>query len=385
MITAFGPRATIHAPRGPWSVGRGAHVVFMRDKVCLVIIKTGARDLPDLRDVLEEMTELTESAQGNVVASLAASVPHPSPSHFIRGGKIEELREEIARTGANVLIFSVDLTPVQARNLETECGVRVVDRTGLILDIFARRAVSSDGKLQVELAQMQYLLPRLVGQGVIMSRLGGGIGTRGPGEQKLEVDRRKIRKRITYIQEQLEKLRTHRAQLRQGRRQKGLKQVAIVGYTNAGKSTLLNALTGADAYVENRLFATLDPKTRIYEDGSGSSILFTDTVGFIRDLPHGLVKAFHATLEEVLDTDLILIVVDAATEHATEHKRVVEAVLKELGAEAKTKILALNKTDLLGDAEKARIQDVFPEAILISAGQKQGIPELIARIRQALN
>ena len=356
----------------------------MRDKVCLVIIKTGARDLPDLRDILEEMTELTESAQGTVVASLTASVPHPSPSHFIRGGKIEELREEIARTGANVLIFSVDLTPVQARNLETECGVRIVDRTGLILDIFARRAVSSDGKLQVELAQMQYLLPRLVGQGVIMSRLGGGIGTRGPGEQKLEVDRRKIRKRIEYIQEQLEKLRTHRALIREGRRQKGLWQVAIAGYTNAGKSTLLNALTKADAYVENRLFATLDPKTRIYEDGAGHSILFTDTVGFIRDLPHGLVKAFHATLEEVLDADLILIVVDAASEHASQHKRVVEEVLKELGAEAKRKLLALNKTDLLGDAEKTRIQDSFPEAVLISATQKQGIQELVMRIRQAI-
>jgi len=356
----------------------------MRDKVCLVIIKTGTRDLPDLRDVLEEMTELTESAQGIVVASLTASVPHPSPSHFIRGGKIEELREEIAKTGANVLIFSVDLTPVQARNLETECGARIVDRTGLILDIFARRAVSSDGKLQVELAQMQYLLPRLVGQGVIMSRLGGGIGTRGPGEQKLEVDRRKIRKRITYIQEQLEKLRTHRALIRQGRRQKGLRQVAIVGYTNAGKSTLLNALTGADAYVENRLFATLDPKTRIYEDGSGTSILFTDTVGFIRNLPHGLVKAFHATLEEVLDTDLILIVVDASGEHALQHKRVVDEVLKELGAEAKPRLLALNKIDLLGDAEKVRIQDVFPEAVLISATQKQGIQELIMRIREAM-
>ncbi|MFA5167036.1 MAG: GTPase HflX [Candidatus Omnitrophota bacterium] len=383
----------------------------MRDKVCLVIIKTGVRDLPDLRDVLEEMAELTESAQGNVVASLTASVPHPSPSHFIRGGKIAELREEIARTGANVLIFSVDLTPVQARNLETECGVRIVDRTGLILDIFARRAVSSDGKLQVELAQMQYLLPRLVGQGVIMSRLGGGIGTRGPGEQKLEVDRRKIRRRIEYIQEQLEKLRTHRAQMRQGRRQKGLRQVAIVGYTNAGKSTLLNALTGADAYVENRLFATLDPKTRIYEDGPnthqfqrsgnwgrtcqpsgnemkdkygrGQAVLFTDTVGFIRDLPHGLVKAFHATLEEVLDADLILILVDAASEHAVQHKRVVDEVLKELGAEAKRKLLALNKADLLGDSEKARIQGVFPEAVLISATQKQGIQELIARVRRA--
>ena len=263
--------------------------------------------------------------------------------------------------------------------------VRIVDRTGLILDIFARRAVSSDGKLQVELAQMQYLLPRLVGQGVIMSRLGGGIGTRGPGEQKLEVDRRKIRRRIEYIQEQLEKLRTHRAQIRMGRRQKGLKQVAIVGYTNAGKSTLLNALTGADAYVENRLFATLDPKTRIYNDGIEPSILFTDTVGFIRDLPHGLVKAFHATLEEALDADLILVLVDAASEHAIQHKNVVDEVLKELGAEAKKKILALNKTDLLGEAEKARIRDVFPDAVLISAAQKQGIKDLIVRVRQAIN
>ena len=356
-----------------------------RDKVCLVIIKTGDRSLPDLRDVLEEMKELTESAQGIVAASLTANVAHPSASHYIRGGKIEEIREAIGKTGANVVIFSVDLTPVQARNLEKECGVRVVDRTGLILDIFARRAISSDGKLQVELAQMQYLLPRLLGLGVVLSRLGGGIGTRGPGEQMREVDRRKIQRRIESIKEQLEKLRTHRALIRLGRRQKGFRQVAIVGYTNAGKSTLLNALTGADAYVENRLFATLDPKTRIYEDGRGPGILFSDTVGFIRDLPHGLVKAFHATLEEVLDADLILIVVDAASEHAIEHKRVVESVLKELGAEASKKIVALNKTDLLGDPEKVRIQDVFPEAILISAMQKQGIPELVARIRLALN
>ncbi len=357
----------------------------MADKVCLVIIKTGDRSLPNLRDVLEEMTELTESAQGIVAASLTANVAHPSASHYIRGGKIEEIREAIAKTGANVVIFSVDLTPAQARNLEKECGVRVVDRTGLILDIFARRAISSDGKLQVELAQMQYLLPRLLGLGVVLSRLGGGIGTRGPGEQMREVDRRKIQRRIESIKEQLEKLRTHRAQIRQGRRQKGFRQVAIVGYTNAGKSTLLNALTGADAYVEDKLFATLDPKTRIYEDGRGPGILFSDTVGFIRDLPHGLVRAFHATLEEVLDADLILIVVDAASEHAIEHKRVVEEVLKELGAEASKKILALNKTDLLGDSEKVRIQDVFPQAVLISAAQKQGIKELIAIIRQSLN
>lgn len=356
----------------------------MRDKVFLVIIKTGARGEPSALDALEEMTELTESAGGAVVGSLTANVPHPSPSHFIRKGKLEELREGILSSGANVLIFSVDLSPVQARNLEADSGVRIVDRTGLILDIFARRAVSSDGKLQVELAQMQYLLPRLLGLGVVLSRLGGGIGTRGPGEQMREVDRRKILRRIESIKERLEKLRTHRAQLRDGRRHKGLAQVAIVGYTNAGKSTLLNALTGADAYVENRLFATLDPKTRIYEDGVKPSVLFTDTVGFIRDLPHGLVKAFHATLEETLDADLILIVLDASSEHAPEHKRVVEAVLKDLGAEAKTKILVLNKIDLLGNAEIVRVREAFPEALLISAAQKQGLKELIAAVRRKL-
>lgn len=356
----------------------------MRDKVCLVLIKTGVKDCPEPREILEEMTELTESAQGSVVASVTANVVHPSPSHFIRKGKIGELRDEIVKTGANVLIFSVDLTPVQARNLEEDCGVRVVDRTGLILDIFARRAVSSDGKLQVELAQMQYLLPRLVGQGVIMSRLGGGIGTRGPGEQKLEVDRRKIRRRMEYVQVQLEKLRTHRAQIRKGRRQKGLRQVAIVGYTNAGKSTLLNALTGADAYVENRLFATLDPKTRIYNDGIEPAILFTDTVGFIRNLPHGLVKAFHATLEEAVDADLILVVIDAASEHFIQHKYVVDEVLKELGAEAKKKVLALNKVDLLSETEKTRALENFPEGVLVSAVRKQGIKELIAKVREGL-
>ena len=355
----------------------------MQDKVILVIIKTGAKNAPNPQDVLEEMTELTLSAHGTVVGSLTANVSQASASHYIRGGKIAEIRAAVMQTGANVVIFSVDLSPIQARNLEADCGVRIVDRTGLILDIFARRAVSSDGKLQVELAQMQYLLPRLLGLGVVLSRLGGGIGTRGPGEQMREVDRRKIQRRIESIKERLEKLRTHRAQIRSGRRQKGLRQVAIVGYTNAGKSTLLNALTGADAYVENRLFATLDPKTRIYEDGVVPSILFTDTVGFIRDLPHGLVKAFHATLEEVLEADLILIVIDAASEHAQEHKRVVEEVLKELGAEAGKKLLALNKADLLCDAERARLRDTFPEAILISAAQKHGIRELIAAIRQS--
>ncbi|MBU9889628.1 MAG: GTPase HflX [Candidatus Omnitrophica bacterium] len=357
----------------------------MRDKVFLVIVKTGARNSQDLEESFREMKELAESAGGAVVGSARANALHPSPSHFIRKGKIEELTAMVAETGANVLIFNVDLSPVQARNLEDACGVRIVDRTGLILDIFARRAVSSDGKLQVELAQLQYLLPRLVGKGVIMSRLGGGIGTRGPGEQKLEVDRRKIRGRIEHIQEQLERLRTHRAQIRRGRVQKGLKQVAIVGYTNAGKSTLLNALTGADAYVEDRLFATLDPKTRIFEDGAGRSVLFTDTVGFIRDLPHGLVKAFHATLEEVLEADLILVLTDASSDYAVEHCDVVAQVLRELGAEGKKQILVLNKADLLGETERGRVRDRFPNAVLVSALKKEGLPELMGAVRGALD
>lgn len=360
-------------------------VFAMRDKALLVIVKKDRMSATETEAVAAEMKELTESANGIVAGSIRANIVHPSPSHYIRGGKLEEIRAAVDGLGATVIIFSVDLSPGQARNIEQACGgVRVVDRTGLILDIFARRAVSRDGKLQVELAQLQYLLPRLVGQGVIMSRLGGGIGTRGPGEQKLEVDRRKIRSRIERIKDELDKLIQHRKLVREGRQQKGFPQVAIVGYTNAGKSTLLNALTGADAYVENRLFATLDPKTRVFDDGAGHPILFTDTVGFIRELPHGLVKAFHATLEEVSEADLILIVLDVSDAHYFEHKQVVDGVLGEIGAAAKQKLLVLNKADLLCDAERVRVRDVFPGAAMISATQKQGLRELAASVRQAL-
>lgn len=386
----------------------------MSDRALLVAVKHSRMSSADAETVAAEMRELIGSANGVVAAEVRANVPHPSPSHYIRGGKLEEVRILAEEYKAGVIIFSVDLSPVQARNIEAACnGVRVVDRTGLILDIFARRAVSKDGKLQVELAQLQYLLPRLVGKGVIMSRLGGGIGTRGPGEQKLEVDRRKIRGRIEHIKGEIENLARHRALVREGRRQKGLKQVAIVGYTNAGKSTLLNALTGSDAYVEDRLFATLDPKTRALSEGpntydpgaakagwghscqhpgngtndkggTGEQILFTDTVGFIRDLPHGLVKAFHATLEEAVESDLVLIVVDAADERALEHKQVVDKVLGELGAAARPKLVALNKADLLGDAESARVRDLFTGAVMVSALRKQGLKELIAQVRRKL-
>ena len=347
-----------------------------RDKAYLVTVRTGIKSSHHEEFIERELIELTESAGGAIVGSSRAYVESPSASYFIRSGKLDELREGVIKLGATLLIFSVDLTPAQARNIEDVCGVRAVDRTGLILDIFSRRATSSDGKLQVELAQLQYLLPRLVGRGVIMSRLGGGIGTRGPGEQKLEVDRRKIRHRIQHIKKQLEKLRKHRALLRSGRLQKQFKQIAIVGYTNAGKSTLLNALTGADAYVQNKLFATLDPKTRVYKDKGGESILFTDTVGFIRELPHSLVKAFHATLEETINADAILIVLDVSDKNLQEHRIVVDDVLKQLGAAEKIKILALNKSDLLDDSELKRIKEIMPDGVLISAREKYGIKEL---------
>lgn len=355
-----------------------------RDKVHLVIVLIGRKPKQFLQESLNEMTELAESAGGIVVGSTLVSLPRPSPSHFIREGKMLQIREQAGAEAANVLIFNVDLTPGQARNIEAFCGVRTVDRTGLILDIFARRALSREGKLQVELAQLEYLMPRLVGHGVILSRLGGGIGTRGPGEQKLEVDRRKIRDRIHHVKKDLVKLRKHRELLRQGRKQKQLLTVAIVGYTNAGKSTLLNALTGAGTYVEDKLFATLDPKTRVQSLNGRRDILYTDTVGFLRDLPHGLVDAFHATLEEVTEADLLIHVLDTSQPQAEAQNRVVEEVLKEIKADQTPLILALNKADLLGPQQQGRVQQQFPEGVLISSKERQGLQGLMAKVEHAL-
>lgn len=355
-----------------------------KDKAYLLIAQTSGKPRGFLEESLEEMRELTESAGGMVVGSSRVVIPHPSPSYFIREGKLTELRDEAARLGANVLIFNVNLTPVQARNIEAFCGVRAVDRAGLILDIFARRALSREGKIQVELAQLEYLLPRLVGHGVIMSRLGGGIGTRGPGEQKLEVDRRKIRQRIQHVKESLKKLERHRELQRSGRRGKNFVTVAIVGYTNAGKSTLLNALTGADAYVEDKLFATLDPKTRLQSLDGSRKILFTDTVGFLRDLPHSLIEAFHATLEEVSSADILIHVLDASNPRVQEQKRVVEEVLSEIQAHKKPIVLALNKADLLNEEDQNRIYAQFPDGVLISAKGKMGLKGLMVRLEEGL-
>jgi len=336
-----------------------------------------------LDESLEEMHELTRSCAMNVLGSLQASIPHPSPSHFVREGKLTEIRDKAKEAGANVLIFNVDLTPVQARNIEQFSKLNAIDRTGLILEIFGRRAQTKEGKLQVELARLNYILPRLGGLGGVMSRLGGGIGTRGPGETELEKDKRKVRLRIKSVKDDLEDVRKHRALIRDGRKRKNFISVSLVGYTNAGKSTLLNSMTGAETFVQDALFATLDPKARMQSLNARKDILFIDTVGFLKNLPHSLIKSFHATLEEVTDADILIHVLDASNPKASEAKKAVEGVLQEIGASDKPMILALNKADLINDEIKFMITSQWPEGILISAKEKLGLRSLMAKIEES--
>lgn len=351
-----------------------------RDRAFLVMVELKGTPKPFLRESFEEIKELTRSAGGEVVGATEVHLERPSPSHYIREGKLAEIEHRAGEEKADLLIFNVDLTPVQARNIEHSVGVRAVDRTGLILDIFARRAQSREGKLQVEVAQLNYLLPRLVGLGVILSRLGGGIGTRGPGEQKLEVDRRRIRERISKLKGDLEKLERHRALVRQARRRRDFLSVALVGYTNAGKSTLLNALTGATAFVEDKLFATLDPMTRVSKKNGRRNILFTDTVGFLRDLPHGLIEAFKSTLEEAAEADGLIHVLDISHPYADEQKESVERTLEEIGAGGKPLLLALNKCDLITPEEAGRLQEKYAEGVLISATTREGLERLYEKL-----
>lgn len=353
-----------------------------RSKAYLVILQTWQRSKTYLEESTEEMKELTRSCSVEVTGVCQAHLPHPSPSHFLREGKLEEVRDLAKASGAKVLFFNVDLTPAQVRNIEKFTKLPAVDRTGLILDIFGRRAQTSEGKLQVELARLEYMLPRLGGLGVVFSRLGGGIGTRGPGETELETDRRKFRKRIQRVKEELKKVKKHRELLRAGRRRRNFTAVALVGYTNAGKSTLLNALTGASTYVEDKLFATLDTTTRVQTMNGRKDLLFIDTVGFLRDLPHGLIRAFHATLEEVSEADVLVHVLDASLPNPQDTKAAVEKVLEEIGAVKKPVILALNKADLLSEEAQSRIQTEWPSAILVSAREKLGLRSLLARIEE---
>lgn len=296
-------------------------------------------------DTLDELALLADTAGATTVARVAQRRNQPDTAYFIGRGKVRELTQLRQRLGAELIIMDSELTPIQARNLENAIGCRIVDRTTLILDIFAQRARTKEGQLQVELAQLRYALPRLTGLGTALSRLGGGIGTRGPGETKLETDRRHIRRRIDELTKALEQVRKQRHRQRQSRRESAIPVVALVGYTNAGKSTLLNTLTQSEAYTANQLFATLDPTTRRLQLTGNREVLLTDTVGFIRNLPHHLIKAFRATLEEVVEADILLHVIDASHAELTEQIRAVESVLKELGVQDKPTIMVFNKVD----------------------------------------
>ncbi|MCM3568137.1 GTPase HflX [Neobacillus mesonae] len=295
---------------------------------------------------MEELASLTETAQGEVTANLVQKRDRLHPATYIGKGKVEELKVLVEELDAEIVIFNDELSPSQKRNLANEINARIIDRTQLILDIFAQRARSKEGKLQVELAQLQYILPRLAGQGTALSRLGGGIGTRGPGETKLESDRRHIRRRIDDIKGQLSVIVQHRERYRERRKKNRAFQIAIVGYTNAGKSTLFNRLSEADSYEENQLFATLDPMTRKLILPSGYTALITDTVGFIQDLPTALIAAFRSTLEEVKEADLILQVVDMSNPDYFQHEKTVGKLLEELEVKNIPQITVYNKRDI---------------------------------------
>ncbi|MEW6726178.1 MAG: GTPase HflX [Bacillota bacterium] len=302
-------------------------------------------------DSLDELASLVSAAGAGIANRILQRRDKPDPAFYVGKGKAEEIRRECEEKECDLVVFDNELTPAQGRNLKDVIGVRVIDRTQVILDIFARRARTKEGKLQVELAQLNYLLPRLTGKGTELSRLGGGIGTRGPGETKLETDRRRIRKRIQDLTEALARVRKQRALLRQARKDVPLPLVALVGYTNAGKSTLMNALTGSEVFVQDMLFATLDPTTRRLRLSNNEVVLLTDTVGFVSSLPHHLVAAFRATLEEVTEADLLLHVADVSHPDVEKQIAAVDEVLASLGVLDKPTILVLNKIDRIPDAE----------------------------------
>lgn len=333
---------------------------------------------------LEELTELANAADVEVIGSAVQKRDKPDPGTFMGTGRLLELKEFCENNDADVLIFDHELTATQIRNIEKITGVRTIDRTMLILDIFSGRAQSSEGRLQVELARQRYLLPRLAGMGITMSRLGGGgkggVGARrGAGETKLETDRRKIRDRIHFLSVKLKEMETRREDTRKKRKKQNVTTVAIVGYTNVGKSTLLNKLSGSDIYAEDMLFATLDPTARKLDLPNGRSIVMVDTVGFVRRLPHHLVEAFKSTLEEAMDADVILNVCDASSDEADEQVEVTTNLLKELGAENTPMIMVLNKCDIADE-----IPNLGKNVVQISAKTGDGLDDLIDAISDAI-
>ena len=349
-----------------------------QERVVLVGVQLKGADEWVVQDHLAELGQLVQTAGGLVVAQEIVKRHRPTAPFFIGKGKVEDLRLICEAERADTVVFDQELSPAQERNLEREIKRKIISRTGLILDIFAQRAQTREAKLQVELAQHQYMLPRLRGLWTHLERQPGGIGTRGPGETQIEVDRRRVREQIQRLTHEIESVRRSRATQRKARTRHDVRTVAIIGYTNAGKSTLLNRLTGAAAFVEDKVFATLDPTTRKLEIPSGRTVLFSDTVGFIRKLPHMLVDAFMATFEETLEADLLLHVLDVSHPAADEQAEAVEAVLKELGAEEKPVVTALNKIDRTEHPEIAgRWVRRLGLAVPISATEGTGLRELL--------
>ena len=357
---------------------------IVKSSAILVSIAERGSDVAECERSLDELERLLDTAGGTVFARVLQIKDSFDPRTCIGSGKVKEISELCKDNCIELVIFDFELTPAQIRNLENDIGedVRVIDRSMLILDIFALHATSGEGKLQVELAQLKYSAPRLIGRGTEMSRLGGGIGTRGPGESKLESDRRHMKEKVYALERKLAEMEHNRAVMRAQRDRSGLTKVALVGYTNAGKSTLLNALTGAGVLSEDKLFATLDPTTRKLELPSGENILLTDTVGFIRKLPHHLVKAFKSTLDEVVYADILLIVSDITDPEVKEHIDVTKNVIEELGASDKPIIYVYNKCDKL---ENALENPDDENTVIVSGVSGKGINTLLSSIEDVIH
>jgi GTPase len=351
-----------------------------QERAALVGLGGAAAGGVDAERSLDELSGLAEAAGARVVARALQGRSKPDPATFLGRGKLEALGRTCADAEVDLVIFDHELSPAQLRNIEAILDRKVLDRTELILDIFARRARTREGKLQVELAQLRYLLPRLVGAGAALSRLGGGIGTRGPGETKLETDRRRIRRRIGAISREIDLVRRRRTQLRERRQKREVPTVALVGYTNAGKTTLFNRLTGHEAEASDALFVTLDPLVRRVRLSDRRELLLSDTVGFLDRLPHTLVAAFRATLEEVAEADLLLHVVDASSDDRVRQEAAVRSVLREVEADEVPMVLVFNKCDRLGAEERRRLSEAHPGALCVSALAGEGTDELIDAI-----